>query len=135
MGTVHKLRSSTASAKHIQYLGKTQKVTVELPTSLVRSLADMAQAKLAKYYQAHPEDRLLTQAQWASSTAEGRRFMHDCVTHKYARLSHSDLRKVTKQAYLDSIDAMPRKGPTLKDMQLEILIDALTNFNSFHKYK
>lgn len=130
MGTVHKLREHQESATIMRYLGKTQKITLELPTTLLRQLDELASKRLAQHYTRNPGDRPITQAEWAIQTIEGRRFMHDCVKHKYARLSHTELRKVAKQAYLDTIETQPKKGPELKDIKAEILSEALELFNT-----
>jgi hypothetical protein len=108
-----------------KYVGKLQKISVEVPTATARQIEDMAAERMQQHYRKHPADKTMTQAQWAIMTKEGREFMRDCVTHKYARLSHAELRKVARQAYLDTVDAQPQKGPTLKDFKAEILAEAI----------
>ena len=123
MGTLHTLRPSQNTMT--RYAGKLQKIAIDVPSAIARQIEVMAVARQQLYYKNFPADKPLTQAQWAIMTKEGREFMRDCVTHKYARLSHTELRKVVKQAYLDTVEAQPQKGPTLKDFKTEILTEAV----------
>ena len=88
----------------------TQKITLKLPPSLAMEIETRTEELVERVKSERKPINgkpPLSQLEWATKTPEGKRFMQECMTHKYSKLNQRELNALMRVKYLETYGLKP----------------------------
>lgn len=106
-------------------------IALKIPDNALEQLDVLAEQYIQDYIRIGKGRPSFTHMEWLAKHQAGKQFRHDCMQHKYLKLSQVELTKLSNKLYSESLSIGAQHGtvhvhtPTLKEARNAVVIELI----------